>query len=195
MSSPRYRCTKRAVARQGPGATSPRTGIVKVGEIVEALEELDLGEQGGVRVRGLQGWVGKLAEDSSVVLEKLPDESSSAPPIPATAVSSVGKRGAAAALRAEPASAQQKWTTAARQAVRSAHVVGTLRTEADIDPSMEDRGGVGSVIAGTERAERVGAVMESIEIFRVFKPAKRRYLAEAMTILEVSPGRDIILEG
>ena len=225
MPSPRYRCIKRAVARAGPETTSPRSGIVKVGEIVEALEELDLGERGGVRVRGVQGWVGKLAEDNSMVLEELPGDrnappipgpilavavsadgtqdgaaalpahDSHAPPIPAVAVSSGGTQEVAAALRAESSAVQRKWSAAAAKAVKSAHIVGTMRTEADIDPSMEQRGGANSIVADTERARRVGAVMGSIEIFRVFKPAKRRYLAEAMTILEVGPGQDIITEG
>ena len=221
MSSPRYRCIKRTVARAGPEATSPRSGIVKVGEIVEALEELDLGERGGVRVRGTQGWVGKHAEDNSAVLEELPGDGnappipalavssdgthaanaalpahdSRAPPIPAVAVSSDGKQEVAAALQAESLVIQRKWSAAAAKAVKSAHIVSTMRTEADIDPSMEQRGGGSSIIAGTERARRVGAIMDSIEIFRVFKPAKRRYLTEAMTTLEVGPGQDIVVEG
>jgi CRP-like cAMP-binding protein len=232
----RYRCAKRTVIRTGSDPSSPRAGTLKVGEIVDALEELDLGPQrGGSRVRGAKGWVSKVHRDGSVLLEPLKQEAvppplpaavqrraeesdtpaaaddataasaqqpaeppATAPATPTVTAASDGDEDVAAALMEEvPATqrAQGRWS-AAREAATTAGVIGTMRKQANIDAELEQAGaGDGSISAGTDRAQRVAAVMQNIEIFRVFKPARRRYLAEAMSLLEVDAGEEIIAEG
>ena len=71
-----------------------------------------------------------------------------------------------------------------------------MQFRAGIDRELEQHSvGDGSASASPERARRIDAVMQNIEIFRVFKQAKRRYLAAAMSMMEIGPGEPIVEEG
>ena len=69
-------------------------------------------------------------------------------------------------------------------------------TSADDDRAGLDLSPLSRVDAEQEdRAARVESVMRNIELFRVFKSAKRADFASAMRFMEVGAGEDIIKEG
>lgn len=100
LRSPRYCCVARAIVRQDSDPSSPRTGVLKVGEIVQSIEEVSLGADAGAYLLIARadadgdgtGWVSKTARDGSAALQHLPEEEEEAqaavgpPAIPTAAV-------------------------------------------------------------------------------------------------------------
>jgi len=92
--------------------------------------------------------------------------------------------------------AQQRRRQEEQERARQQRDEGPRGAAADGDQAGLDLSPLSRVEAEQEdRAARVESVMRNIELFRVFKSAKRADFASAMRFMEVGAGEDIIKEG
>eukprot|EP01047_Picozoa_sp_COSAG01_P082787 COSAG01_NODE_17054_length_1182_cov_1.433980_1_plen_289_part_10 len=67
-SRPRYVCRARAIVRSGIERSTEHVGVLEIGEVVTALDEVH-DSKGTIRVRFERGWTSKVTADGHVVLQ------------------------------------------------------------------------------------------------------------------------------